>query len=200
VGEPPTLPTAFEIIIDDGPWPPKECDMATRLRFKLARGNLCMPIVLVSAQHEGVKNVMTAAWSSPSSFDPPLIQVAIGTTRFTHDLIMKSKEFVLNIVSEEQMELAEFCGNTSGREIDKFMDARIPFRPGRKVGAPVILGCVANIECTVAGYFLAGDHTVFVGETVAYQEDKKKRPLIRFRGGFFELGKELGKDTHKAKV
>jgi flavin reductase (DIM6/NTAB) family NADH-FMN oxidoreductase RutF len=174
--------------------------MATRLRFKLARGNLCMPIVLVSAQHEGVKNVMTAAWSAPASFDPPLIQIAIGTTRFTHDLIMKSKEFVLNVVAEDQMELAEFCGNISGREVDKFRERKIPFRPGRKVGAPVILGCVAHIECRVRSYFLAGDHTVFVGETVAYQEDKKKMPLVRFRGGFYRLGEELGRDTHKAKV
>lgn len=174
--------------------------MSTRLRFKLARGNLCVPIVLVSAQHEGVKNVMTAAWSAPASFDPPLIQVAIGTTRFTHDLIMKSREFVLNIVAEEQMELAEFCGNISGREVDKFREREIPFSAGRRVRAPVIPGCVANIECRVMSYHLAGDHTVFVGETVAYQEDKRKRPLIRFRGSFFSLGKELGRDTHKAKV
>jgi flavin reductase (DIM6/NTAB) family NADH-FMN oxidoreductase RutF len=174
--------------------------MARRIRFKLARGNLCMPIVLVSAQHEGVKNVMTAAWSAPASFDPPLIQIAIGTTRFTHDLIMKSREFVLNVVAEEQMELAEFCGNVSGRDMDKFRERKIPFRPGRKVAAPVILGCVANIECRVRSYHLAGDHTVFVGETVAYNEDKDKRPLVRFRGRFFNLGKALGWDTHKAKV
>jgi flavin reductase (DIM6/NTAB) family NADH-FMN oxidoreductase RutF len=84
--------------------------------------------------------------------------------------------------------------------VDKFKAARIRTRPGKRIDAPLIEGCAANIECRVRGYFLAGDHTVFVGETVAYGEDPKKSPLIRFRGSFFATGKELGRDTHKAKV
>ncbi len=174
--------------------------MEKKLRFKLARGNLCMPIVLVSAQYQGVKNLMTAAWSTPASFDPPLLVVNIGVTRFTHDLVMKSGEFVLNILSDEQMALAEFCGNVSGRDTDKFKTGKIAHRPGRRVQAPVLEGCMASIECKVRNYVLAGDHTIFVGETVAYKEDLKKTPLVRFRGSFFSLGNELGKDIHKAKV
>ncbi len=174
--------------------------MEKKLRFKQARGNLCMPIVMVSAANGGVRNVMTAAWSSPAAFDPPLITVAIGISRFTHDLILKSGEFALNIASEGQMELAVFCGNNSGRDVDKFQAARIPTRAGKRIGAPLIEGCAANIECKVRSYLLAGDHTIFVGETVAYWEDRRKRPLIRFRGAFFAMGDELGADVHKAKV
>ena len=174
--------------------------MQKSLRFKKARGNLCMPISFVTAKHGKVRNVMTAAWTSPSSFDPPLISISIGTSRFTHDLIMKSKEFAINIASVDQMDLAIFCGNTSGKEIDKFKEKRISVRPAKKIKAPLINGCSANIECKVRHYYLTGDHTVFVGETVRYDEDSSKVPLIRFRGFFYKPSEPLGADEHKAKV
>ena len=174
--------------------------MAKTLRFKKARGNLCMPVILVSAENDGVRNVMTAAWSSPTSFDPPLILISIGTTRFTHDLIMKSKEFAINVLSEDQMELAVFCGNVSGRELDKFKTKDITSRPAKKIRAPLINGCAANIECRVRSYLLTGDHTVFVGETVRYDEDSARRPLARFRGMFYGLSEPLGADEHTPKV
>ncbi len=174
--------------------------MQKRLRFKKARGNLCMPISFVTAKHGKIRNVMTAAWTSPSSFDPPLISVTIGTSRFTHDLIMKSKEFAINIASVDQMDLAIFCGNTSGKEIDKFKEKRISVRSAKKIRAPLMNGCAANIECKVCHYYLAGDHTVFVGETVHFDEDSSKVPLIRFRGFFFKPSEALGADEHRPKV
>jgi flavin reductase (DIM6/NTAB) family NADH-FMN oxidoreductase RutF len=113
---------------------------------------------------------------------------------------MKSKEFAINIASVDQMDLAIFCGNTSGREIDKFKEKRMSVRSAKKIKAPLINGCAANIECKVQQYYLTGDHTVFVGETVRYDEDSSKVPLIRFRGFFYELSEPLGADEHKAKV
>jgi flavin reductase (DIM6/NTAB) family NADH-FMN oxidoreductase RutF len=174
--------------------------MQKSLRFKKARGNLCMPIILVTAKNDKIRNVMTAAWCTPSSFDPPLISIAIGTNRFTHDLIMKSQEFAINVVSADQMDLAIFCGNISGREVDKFKEKKISTRLAKQIKAPLINGCAANIECKVRHYYLTGDHTVFVGETVRYDEDASKVPLIRFRGFFYKPSESLGADEHKAQV
>jgi flavin reductase (DIM6/NTAB) family NADH-FMN oxidoreductase RutF len=159
-----------------------------------------MSIVLASPEHSGVRNVMTAAWSMLTSFDPPLILVSIGMNRFTHDLIMKSREFAINIASDDQMDWAIFCGNVSGRELDKFTAKDIPIRPATRIGAPLFEGCVATIECRVRSYFLTGDHTVFVGETIRYDEDSSRKPLVRFRGMFFGLSESLGVDEHKSKV
>jgi len=174
--------------------------MGKKIRFKKARGNLCNPIILVTAKHNKVRNVMTAAWCAPTSFDPPLISINIGTSRFTHDLIMKSNEFAINVVSFDQMDLAIYCGNISGRDVDKFKEKKISTRPAKKIKAPLINGCAANIECKVRHYYLTGDHTVFVGETVRYDEDDSKIPLIRFRGYFYKPSEPLGADEHKAKV
>ena len=170
------------------------------MELKKARGNLCMPIVLVTAHFEGISNVMTAAWTAPTSFEPLLINISIGGTRYTHDLIMKSGEFAINICAVDQMDLAVFCGNVSGRETDKFKEKNISTRSAQMINVPLINNCVANVECKVDSHFRTGDHTVYAGESIAYVEDESKLPLIRFRGMFFELSEQLGEDDHPATV
>lgn len=168
--------------------------------FKYARGNLCMPVICITACFEGKQNIMTAAWCSPASFYPPLITTSVGITRYTHDLVMKSREFVINIMASDQMDIAVYCGNHSGRDVDKFRTLDLRTNRGQVVAPPLIAGCAAHIECRVVSYSLAGDHTLFVGETVAYDEDADKQPLIRFRGNFFTVSETLGTDEHPAKV
>lgn len=170
------------------------------MEIKNARGNLCMPIVLITSNHGGVANVMTAAWSAPTSFEPPLINISIGITRFTHDLILKSGEFAINILADDQMELAVFCGNVSGRETNKFEEQNISIRNAKLIDVPLINDCAANIECKVREKFQTGDHTVFAGESIRYDEDISKNPLIRFRGLFYQISAPLGEDDHPAQV
>jgi flavin reductase (DIM6/NTAB) family NADH-FMN oxidoreductase RutF len=160
-----------------------------------------MPIVCVTSAYEEKRNVMTAAWCAPASFYPALITISIGITRYTHDLVMKSREFVLNVMAFDQRDIAVYCGNNSGRDGDKFSFLNLEIKPGQMVKAPLIAGTAANIECQVLSYHSVGDHTLFVGETVAYEEDIGKKPLIRFRGEFFTLSDfSLGADDHTAKV
>jgi flavin reductase (DIM6/NTAB) family NADH-FMN oxidoreductase RutF len=173
----------------------------TALPFKYARGNLCMPIICITSAYEGKRNVMTSAWCAPASFIPPLITTSIGVSRYTHDLVIKSRELVLNIMASDQEEIAVYCGNHSGRDVDKFRNLNLQVQKGQIVQAPLIMGCAAQIECKVLSYHLVGDHTLFVGETVAYNEDPSKKPLIRFRGDFFTLSEySLGKDEHPSKI
>ncbi len=167
---------------------------------KKARGNLCVPIALLSAAHRGVSNLMTLAWSSPTSFEPPLVNVSVGVSRFTHDLIMKSGEFAINLLADDQMDLAVYCGNNSGRDVNKFREKCIATRPAKLIGAPLVENCAANIECKVRGYVLTGDHTCFVGEILRYDENTLKSPLVRFRGMFYKTSEPLGADEHPAKV
>jgi len=173
----------------------------TGLPFKYARGNLCMPIICITSAYEGKRNIMTSAWCAPASFFPPLITTAIGITRYTHDLVMKSREFVMNVLASDQEEIAVSCGNHSGRDLDKFQEFKIAVRRGQFVQAPLLVGCAAQIECKVLSYHMVGDHTLFVGETIAYNEDTDKKPLIRFRGDFYTLSDySLGKDEHSSKA
>lgn len=125
------------------------------------------PTVLITSAWKDKINVMTAAWQMPVSFQPLLVAVAIGQTRFTHELIQKSGEFVIAVPHLGIIEKVWCCGTHSGRDTDKFAFCKLtPLKTG-KVGAPLIEECIGNIECRVCDRHTAGDHTIFVGEVVA---------------------------------
>jgi flavin reductase (DIM6/NTAB) family NADH-FMN oxidoreductase RutF len=133
------------------------------------------PVVLVSCIDPGTgkSNIITVAWSTPISADPPLIGISIALNRYSHGLIEKSKEFVVNIPTMDILEKVAGCGSVSGRTADKFSKFGLTPKQAKVVKTPVIEECVAHLECKLANRVRAGDHTLFIGEVVAAYADEK---------------------------
>lgn len=131
------------------------------------------PLVLVtSASKEGKPNIITLAWSMPTSFEPPLVAISVARERFSHELIEDLCEFVINIPSRNLLGPVLFCGSTSGRFVDKFKETGLTPLPSKKVKPPRIKECVAHLECKLVEKFQTGDHTIFLGEVVASSADE----------------------------
>ena len=111
-------------------------------------------------------NVMTADWLVPLSFNPPMLGVAIGHTRYTHKLIKECGEFVVAVPTIELLKDVWIAGTVSGAREDKIAKMSITFVNSKKVRVPSIKECQANIECKVVKEVETGDHTLFVGEIV----------------------------------
>jgi flavin reductase (DIM6/NTAB) family NADH-FMN oxidoreductase RutF len=131
----------------------------------------------ISVDCEGKADIISLGWCMPTSFDPPMIAISVGKTRYSQKLISESREFVLAFPSEEMGKEVLYCGTHSGRDVDKFKETGLVAVPAKKVRPPLIEGCVANFECRVVGEIETGDHTIFVGEIVAahVSEEKKRR-------------------------
>lgn len=125
------------------------------------------PTVLITSGRDDKMNVMTAAWQMPVSFNPVLAAVSIGRERFSHELILLNREFVINIPHIGMLKQVLCCGTQSGREIDKFRVCKLTPVKARKVKAPLIKECLGNIECSLHSVHDAGDHTIFIGEAMA---------------------------------
>jgi len=134
---------------------------------------VCGPLVLVTTTWRGNDDVMPAAWTTPLSADPPFIGVAVHPSRHTHDMIRFSEEFALNIPGRALMNHAQYFGTTSGRDLDKLETAKLPTFHARKVGAKLLDGCIAYIECGVEDALRIGDHTLFVGRVLAVSADEE---------------------------
>jgi len=133
-------------------------------------------VFVITSQADGKINGMTAAWVSQVSFKPRLLAVAIAPQRYTFELIEKSKVFCINVLSEDQVELAKHFGFQSGRKVNKF--ETIPYKLTAK-GSPVILSAVAYFDCEVTHIYEAGDHMIVVGEVVDYEVLRANaKPLI----------------------
>jgi flavin reductase (DIM6/NTAB) family NADH-FMN oxidoreductase RutF len=158
-------------------------------------------VVLVTCAEEGRPNVLTVAWSTPLSFDPPLVGISIGKNRYSHGVISRTKEFAISVPPSSLLEKVKGCGTLSGRKGDKFREVGLTPLPSRRLRAPAVKEGIAHLECRVVKEVEVGDHTLFVGEVVeAYADgrlfdgekfDPEAAELIYHLGGmdFLFLGK-----------
>ncbi len=125
------------------------------------------PTVLVSSGTIKEPNALTIAWSCPLSVDPPLIGISIAKKRFSHELINRYKDYVINIPNITQVEGSHYVGSVSGRmEPQKLKQAGFTVEASNKVNAPRIKECLINLECELQRIIVTGDHDLFIGEVV----------------------------------
>jgi flavin reductase (DIM6/NTAB) family NADH-FMN oxidoreductase RutF len=124
---------------------------------------------------------MPAGWAMIASHQPPLFAIAVGHTRYTHELIQASREFVIAFPSPGMEEATLYCGTHSGRDVNKLAKTDLQVTPAKRVKPPLLKGCIVNLECRLASATPAGDHTIFVGEVLAsHVEDGVERRLVNF--------------------
>ncbi len=191
--------------------------MSERIAVPLPKAYLLLnhgPTVLVSSAHGDKRNVMAAAWNMALDFDPPKVAVVIDKSTLTRELIEASGEFVLNVPAREQAAMTLAAGSESGRDSDKL--ARV-MRSGihsdgahtataSRVGAPLIEGCLAWLECRVIPEpHIQQTYDLFLGEVVAAWADPRafsnnrwhfpsddRRSIHYISGGsFFATGDEF---------
>ncbi len=167
------------------------------------------PIVLISCTDEnGKSNVMTAAWAGTVCSDPVMISVSIRKRRYTHEIISKTGEFVVNLPSESQALYTDYVGIYSGRKVDKFSLSgayKATAVPSKEVKAVTIDECPIALECKVKQVLELGSHDMFVAEVVSVSVsdncidkdnklDLSKAKLMGYcHGEYFAIGKKLGK-------
>lgn len=131
------------------------------------------PAVMVSCSNGNRDNIITLAWVGTVCSSPPMISISIRPSRYSHELISASKEFVINIPDEEMIRACDFCGTNSGRDIDKFKELGLTKEKGFIVGSPIIKECPINIECRVRQIIHPGTHDMFIGEVVSVDADEE---------------------------
>lgn len=131
------------------------------------------PVAVVTCSGgDGKENIITVGWFMQTSLEPVLLAISIGKTRFSHDLILNSNEFVLCFPSAEQASAVLYCGTHTGRNVDKFAETGLKKIKARHVDAPLIADSVSCFECKVVNKLETGDHTIFIGEVlIAYESN-----------------------------
>lgn len=162
------------------------------------------PVMISCADEEGRSNIMTAAWTGTICSDPVMVSVSIRPERYSHDVIARTGEFVINLTTEKLAYAADFCGVRSGRDMDKFACLGLTKLPSRKVKAPSIGESPVCLECVVTGIERLGTHDLFIARVVQvsvderYLDEKGRLMLERaglvayVHGAYMSLGKKLG--------
>jgi flavin reductase (DIM6/NTAB) family NADH-FMN oxidoreductase RutF len=151
-------------------------DIADLSSISSALSHVTHGVYVLSTRRGRQLAAMTAAWVTQVSEYPPGVGVAVKATNYTHDAILASETFALSILSEEQVDVATHFGSGSSEFEEKF--AGVPFQRAPS-GSPVLLDCLAYLDCRLINTTRMGDYTIFIGEvTAAETVDDDRRPLI----------------------
>ncbi len=145
-----------------------------------------MRACLITSRHNGKENAMSATWVFPLSMDPPLFGVSISPKRHSFQLIRDSGAFGINIPSEDMEDAVKLCGTKSGRDSDKFAEAKLTKEEGAG-RVPLIRECLASIECEIEREIVLGDHSVFVGRAIKVVRRKEGKGLYQSAEGFVRV-------------
>lgn len=124
------------------------------------------PVVLLSTCHKSKPNVMAMSWLTMMEFEPPLVGFVLSPQDYSFRALKATRQCVINIPTEELSAQVVGCGNTSGRDVDKFAKFGLTAIEATQVNAPLIAECYANLECKVVDTRLVNRYGLFVVEVV----------------------------------
>lgn len=130
-----------------------------------------VPAVMVSCGDGKVSNIITIAWTGIINSDPPITYVSVRKSRFSHNIIEKTGEFVINLTTKKLAVAADYCGVRSGRDVDKFKEQKLTAAESRVVRCPSIEESPVNIECKVIEKKDYPTHDMFIAEIVSVSVD-----------------------------
>jgi flavin reductase (DIM6/NTAB) family NADH-FMN oxidoreductase RutF len=113
--------------------------------------------LIVSRSRDGVLNVMAASWVMPVSEEPPYIVLSIDRETRTYRNIVETREFTINIVGVEHVDIVYKAGSISGWKIDKWRLLGLKPASSKHISVPGIQGSYGYIECVVEKMFRAGE-------------------------------------------
>ncbi len=133
-----------------------------------------MPTSLVVTGTMEKANIVTIAWVSLLTSSPPTLGVSIGTRGYSGNEIINNKHFTVNIASADYMTEADFCGITSGKDVDKFAKTGFTKMQSKHIPSPLIKECPLNFECKLVKSTLVGTTNHFAGEILELYMDTDK--------------------------
>ena len=140
-------------------------------------GRFASGVTVLTARHDDIDFGLTASAVTSLSLDPPTLLVCVNRDTGTNVAIAGSGAFAVNILDEEQGELA---AQFAQPHPNKFREVEVSY--GR-LGEPLLDGVLAHLECSVAEVVQSGSHSVFIAE-VRHAAAKEGTPLAYFRGRF----------------
>lgn len=165
------------------------------------------PVFIIgSYDAEGRPNLMNAAWGGICCSDPPCVAVSIRPQRKTHENVMHTQAFTVNIPSVRWVREADHVGVYSGHDEDKFAATGLTPVRAEHVNAPYVEQFPLVLECRVLHIHDLGAHTQFVGRIVDVKADeealdaagnldiRRVKPFVFAPGNnaYFAIGEFLG--------
>ena len=151
--------------------------MVDEEKFRTAMVHFATGVTVVTARDRRGEPVgLTVNALTSVSLDPLLILVCLHAHAESHDPLLESGVFAVNVLNRGQEELA--LRLSAGKTEERFQGLEVTEGP---LGCPILPGSLAWLECRVHAVHPGGDHSIIVGEVSACEVGDGD-PLLFFRG------------------
>lgn len=134
-------------------------------------------VSVVTVDAGGQKAGLTIVSLVSLSLEPPLVGVAVRRQAALHELLREADAFAVSILAAEQEGLAQhFARGVPPIALWHGIETR-----DGELGAPLLEGALAWIECRLASEHPTGDHTFFVGNVISAARGPGREALVRLR-------------------
>ena len=98
-------------------------------------------------------NVMAIGWANVGFiWGKPIFMAMVRPTRHSYACLEEVRQFGVCLPPPALAAAIARAGSRSGREVDKFADAKLEKLPARRIKPPMVQGCLLHYECAVVYY------------------------------------------------
>ncbi len=166
-----------------------------------------LPAVLVSCGASPEEyNLITVSWVGTVNTDPAMCYISVRPSRHSYPILVKNKEFVINLTTKEMAYATDWCGVRSGVEYNKFEEMKLTPIPSKYVQAPLVEESPVSIECRVREIISLGTHDMFLADVINITVDDRyldpetgqfklsdANLLVYSHGNYYEMGEQIGR-------
>jgi flavin reductase (DIM6/NTAB) family NADH-FMN oxidoreductase RutF len=134
--------------------------------FVAAMGQHVSSVCVITTHHDGKNFGLTATAMSSVCADPPRLLVCVNKNGSSHDMILASGVFCVNVLDEHQEKIGKAFAGMMGKDFDRFS---VGEWHALVTGAPVLKQSSAVFDCEVKQVIDQFTHSVIIGEVVSAQ-------------------------------
>lgn len=155
-------------------------------------------VTIVTTQNGEMPYGLTVSAFCAVSLEPPLVLVCINKTAGSHDVLLETRRFAVNLLTIDQKALSQRFADSNLEPWQRFDG--VAYRQA-VTGSPILEGCLAFLDCTVYAVYDGGDHSILVGSVVECGVENLRPPLLYYHRAYHTvaaLSENPGPDTAAA--
>ncbi len=132
----------------------------------------CLPWTqtILGTHFTGKVNFMALDWLTRCNIAPPMLGICVNKNHASHEAVITTGEFSINIPTIDMIEKTDYAGLVSGKHADKSDLFEVFY--GELKSAPMISECPVTIECKLSQTVALPTHSFFIAEIInIYTED-----------------------------
>lgn len=150
--------------------------------FKNALRAIVGSVSIVASGRDDDRRGLTVTAAVSLCVDPPMVLACINRSAEAHDVILRTGAFSWNVLSADQIQLAErFAALDGSKGASRFSPADWS---ERVTGVPVLNQSVCSFDCRLQDSVEVATHTIMIGAVVAQVHNQDRVPLIYSSGKF----------------